>query len=468
MSRRGLTKKPGSGGSSGGVSTAQLANLIYGQALREQAQQSKGDGIGIGNKASFAITFDDSTYWLKQDMIAEMRSRKLPFTMGLIANPANDNNQGVTTADLQKWSWRWGMETWSHGYDHNTPNNVSDLEREVIQSKTTIEATHKLKCQGFIQVGATPSGAYNNLDKDKLLTNIKSDAGRIIYENHAHYSGYIGSITRRPPTGNYFGGSRYTVTAMPPGKTSAQHLADTLAQIDLCVKNGWQLALLIHPQQIDRTNAGSTNQMYWNHVVQILDALVAARDAGTAEILTLSGLHYVNKSSVRQNLATDNGIAFAGVSQATPGFWSVTDALYWGDKTFHAADPVWGTPSFEQSNLYDVTGNKSLVGRVNNLFAFAGETFEIRCRVRSTTAQQQRIKLQLTGTSGLFLDIQAGATNENLWGEFYAQPGEGSFLRVPFTLPFDTTFLTIALGRGNGGANSGNGLAWTDFQIVKI
>ncbi|SFF23313.1 hypothetical protein SAMN04487969_11987 [Paenibacillus algorifonticola] len=438
------------------------------QVLKEQATLSKGGAIGIGDKAAFAITFDDSTYFMKTNMLAEMRSRFFPWTMGLITNPSNDNNKTVTVAEFKTWAHRWGMEPWAHGYNHDTPWNRGDLTREIVLSKNTVESYWGLKCQGFIQVGATPSGEYKDLDKNKLISNFYSEAGRMIYENHAHYSAYIGPIVRRLPTGNYLGAARYTVTAMPPGKTSAQHRDDTLAQIALCIKYKLAMAFLIHPQQIDYTNVGSSNQMYYSDVVLILDALKAARDAETAEMLTLSGLLYADHSTVRVDLAKDNLITFAGVSPEAPGFWSLTNSSYWGDKIFHASSPTWGVPSFEQTNLYDVAGEKSLVGQINNLFAFAGESFELRCRVRSTTAQQQRIKLQLTGTSGLFLDIQAGATNTNLWGEFYAQPGQGSFLRVPFTLPIDTTFLKAALGRGNGAAGSGNGLEWGELSIVKI
>ena len=452
-----------------GVKALSRNGAAYAAVQRELARQSYGEVLGLNGKGAVAFTLDDSPVFLKSNALIEFTSRNMPFTLGMIADPANGNNTGVTSnqvtaaasiGDLQKWNWWYGMQLWSHSYTHTTPNSSADLQREIVQSKAQLD-THGLKVEGFIQPGVTPTGAYNNLDKTTDPVNFNSEAGRLIYENYPHYSGYIGGATRRLPTRPYYGATRFTLTTIPGGKTSAQQKDLAIAQIDLAIQNKWGVAFLIHPQWIDWANASTPTWMNLSDLQTIMDYVKTARDAGTLEVLTLAGLLYADPTTAtRVNLAKENGVLFSSVSQATPGFWSLTTV--WTDKTFNATG-TWGGPSFTQDNSQSNSGTNNLQGQINYLHQFAGETFEIRGKVRSTGAGSQKIKIQLTSDIGTFIDIQSSAAR----GEILATPA-GIDFRVPFTIPINQNFLKIALGRGNGSAGTGYGLEWSELDIVKI
>ncbi|SFE43902.1 Polysaccharide deacetylase [Paenibacillus algorifonticola] len=448
---------------------------IYGQSdalIRsrlEESNRAHGGVIGTNGKGAVALTFDDSPNFIKSNMLPELTSRNFPFSLGLIADPNNPNNSNITNGmdpnnpgDLQRWSWRYGMELWSHSMTHTTPNTEADLQVEIVDSKALIEQLYGLKVAGFIQPGVTPSGLYNNLDKDKEITNFFSPAGRMLRETYAHYSAYIGSILRRIPTGSLFGASRMTVSPLPVGQTSAQHRANVIAQINLCAALKYGLALLIHPQWIDYNNTSFSNYMNLSDLQLIYDAIKTNRDNEQLEVLTLSGLEFADPYTTRRaDLAAENGIGFAGISQGSPGFWSLTTV--WSDKTFPAVGH-WGTPSMLQDNSQSNSGTNALRGQLSNLFAFPGETFEFSCKVRSTGATAQSIRLILTAQNGAFISIQSGGS----WGAIMAPTGDGMTVRLPFTMPKDTTWLRVEIGRGQGAAGSGNGLEWADIKIKRI
>lgn len=448
------------GGGGGGITQDASA---YSAVIRQLANQAQGEVIGLDGKAAFSITFDDSPNFIKTNMLAEMKSRQFPFALGLIADPTNGNNSMITPTEVVQWCHRYGCQIWSHSMTHTTPNTVDDLKREIVDSKALIEQTYPgIKVAGFIQPGVNPTGLYNNLDKNDNPGNLNSEAGTLLYRTYAHYSGYIGSSMRQLPTGPYFGASRLTVSPVPPGKTSAQHRATVIDQINTAVKYKWGIALLVHPQWVDYENKNFSNYINLSDLLAIFDAIKAARDAGTAEVLSYTGLWYADPTATKRlDLAKLYAMGFEGVSQQNPGFWSATTV--WSDKTF-TANGYWGGPSFIQDNSQSNSGTNSLIGQASYLFNYPGELFEIRGKVRSTGSSAQKIKIQLSSQSGTFLDIQSGAQ----WGEIIAQPGDGTDIRIPFAIPTDTTWLRIALGRGNGAAGSGNGLEWSDLKIVKI
>ncbi|MEW9702809.1 hypothetical protein [Paenibacillus sp. SI8] len=434
---------------------------VYPRILREQMDISKGMKIGTNGKGAVAFRCDDSTDKLKNNLLAEFKSRGFPFSMSMISNLNNANNgtaPKLTWTDMQQLNQRYGCEYWSHGYDHITPMTIDQLTQEIIVSKQLIEA-NGIKCQGWAQVGA-PGGLYNNIDNSNDPANWYSDAGRLISENYALAEAYMGPEVRYLPTGRFLGGNHGTITPFPTG-TSAQWLVKMKSYVDQCVKYKQGVCFLIHPQMVDYANASNPNWINLSDLQALFDYVKAARDAGTLEVLTPSGLYYADPySTQRVDLMTANNGDFLGITTAAPGFWSKTSN--WSGKSFPQTGGNNNGAYFTMDNTLDSTSGM-IVGQIDGIQAYAGETFLYTALARSNGAGTQKIRvlLQTDGAVNI-LDVQGGSYID------ISVPNTWTRINLPFTIPPVKSFLKISIGRSGSAAGAGYGIDWQDVKIPKV
>ncbi|MEW9697957.1 polysaccharide deacetylase family protein [Paenibacillus sp. SI8] len=432
--------------------------------FQTQAELSKGGAIGTNGKGAVAFLFDDSTDKFNTNMLAELKSRNFPSGMSMITNIANANNNGVTWTILQQLNQRYGVELWAHGYNHITPSTSADLQQEIVTSKQTIEA-NGIKCQGWTQVGATPTGLYNNIDKNNDPANWNSEAGRLIAENYAHAVAYMNGAIRKLPVKG-FGFERQTVTPFATG-TSAQQLAKMKALVDLAVKYRYGICFLIHPQMVDYANASSPNWINLSDLQSLYDYVKTSVDASALEVLTPSGLNYADPTtSQRLDLLYNNDPKFTGLTTGAPGFWSkFIGASTWTGKSFPQTGGYSGGAYFSIDNQLS-SSDGMLAGQIDNIgsLGYAGETFRFEGYVRSNGAGTQKIRILLQTDGALnILDVQGGN-----YIDISAPTGTWAKVTLPFTIPPGKTFLKVGIGRSGSAAGAGYGVDWSDLSIVKI
>lgn len=291
----------------------------YNRALLEQSVKVRKSGLlNVGQKAVIALRFDDGQDAMYSTVYPLLRDRGLPFSIALISRWASRTWGANTTAAQIQEMVNNGGEIWSHGLDHDDYIGYQGLYDNIVVSKSEINAALNCRIKGFSLPGVTPiyddsrghNPPYYGLTKS---SDFYSPAGRLLLDHYEQAEAYDGNGLGYVGQGEFlFGRGHYTVTDGVTLAAAQSLLADVIAKKQT-------LRIMGHP-----ANLGQPGRMTVADFTAFLDSIVAARDAGTLEIVTPSSLNFVASSGRRLDLMHGQG-TLVGISAATPGVWNVID-----------------------------------------------------------------------------------------------------------------------------------------------
>ena len=290
----------------------------YNRAIRTQDCDARKRGLlGVGDKGVIAIRFDDWQDSFKTTVAPEMQLRGLPYSLALISRWRTDQpwGAGTTAADIKSWIDN-GAEVWSHGRDHKDYLGYEGLRANIVDSKAEIEAAINARVMGFSLPGVTPvytpdQRGGQSLPYDGLTepAHWYGPTARLIMDTYEQADAYSGGVYY--PVGSAsprYGRGHVTIS---DGVT----LTAALGWLDKVKREKSSLRVMCHAG-----NLGTPGCMTLAEFKTWLDAVVAAWNAGTIDIVSPSSLAYVTRDSNRFDLLYGQG-SFTGLTQAAPGIW---------------------------------------------------------------------------------------------------------------------------------------------------
>lgn len=289
-SRKPWTKwvEAGGGPQGGGSAAAGRADLL---------RASRGGRIGTGGKAVVSLRFDHNLGSFDEKIKPLLLERGLPATMPCFVdmmNPqpgySNDDSAaaGKSWTDLGQNFYR-GIEVFSHSYSHQDAATTEDLEREIAQSRSQLEANvPDMRVHGWAMPGI---GGTQYMGWWKAWvepeTRLAHPAGQLLGSTYGTYnvSGYgfneLGKAQSR-----YFG-------------IEEHQTADTAKSlIDQAIATTTGVTLMAHPNKV-----GTEGNISTAVLEEIFDYIVEKRDAGEIMVLTMGGQAVADPStSWRHNL----------------------------------------------------------------------------------------------------------------------------------------------------------------------
>lgn len=368
------------------------------ESRREQLIASRGGRIGTGGKGAVAFRFDHNVAPFQAKVLPLLEGRGLPASMAHFANEmtpdssyAGSNEKGKTWADVTAQFFK-GVEVWSHSYTHTDPADYDTLVKEIVQSRTDLEARiPEASVVGWMQPGLTGGkyGGYGDVFNAPEYHGT-TRAGRLIAST---YGADDRSGVTHTPLGQRNFGCLWIDTA-----NSALAVNNA---IDEAARTGIGVVIALHPSMVDASNGISTTTL-----TAILDHVAALRDAGEIEVLTVGGLTLVDPgSSWRQNLAP-------ALAQ-----WRGWDS----------GETRTGTPS---------SGTLSTSFSLGNHPYLAGHLREAQIKVSGTGEMKVRIK-DRTGVSALDISRTFAVNSERT-------------LHVPFGIARNNNGLSVELTCASG------------------
>ena len=344
----------------------------------------------------------------------------------LSAQPWADTSALVRERNLH------GIEVWSHGHDHNDPSphgltGTGGLVDQIVNSRPTIESWG-VKCQGWMQPGATQLGAATPYGTFFLsIDDLNSYAGLLIRQNYPISEMYLSNVYRSIPTGLYHGLDHVTISDGMTYEAAVNIL-------DMVVQRRLGLEVMVHAG-----NLGKPGNMTVAEMEQFLDHVVAYWDAGDLEVLTPSGLIFADRTDSRLDLVR-NGSFESGAGWTLPANVEVSSGGRNGGNCLHFG------PSVGTSASQTVTYLRSQ--------RYDGETFLFEGWTRSTGG---------TGTSRVYLDDPQNSARLNLYFEATGVGTEWTRVRHAFTIPPQSDQLRVRVG--HSGTTGGD---WDDVTILKV
>lgn len=412
--------------------------------LAQRARMAKGGGIGVGgSKGVIAIRYDDWHDSFNTNIYPLHLSRGLPAGFASISVLTEQPWAAVTTsATIKGWN-RNGIEIHSHGRDHKDPSphdllGTGGLADQIVTSKATIEAWG-VKCQGWMQPGATPltaatpyGTAFTTLDA------LDSYAAWLIRSTYPISESYVLGQVRTLPSGLLHGLDHITVS---DGMT----LAVAKTWVDMAVQRGVGVEMMCHAG-----NLGSGSNMTLAQYTELLDYITAAWDAGTIEVLTPSGLVFADRTNQRLDLIRNGGFETSTTGVIETDGWGLASTV----GTIETSGGRTGSRFLRQETTI---GNGVYCNQrpgVLQSLGLGGETFVFEGWARSTAGTSSRVLIQdYNDTTRLSLTLTKTI------------PAGGAWTRVrhAFTLAPETNTVSVGLGRTNG-----TQIDWDDVSVKKV
>lgn len=283
------------GGSSG--STTSSDGPVRKELLQQGVSARKGGVIGTGGKGVIALRFDDAPADFVTKILPLLKARNLPFTRVTTSDSIASTGEIVTDAkltEMQDYCIKSGGEVWNHGRDH------ADAAGETAIYDNLIGALDKLRLKmPRIPIDCfSPPGGAETFYGDWLMKDLESwatsYAGRLLMGHHAIVSGYFPNTYYRPLDGHLRDGQLHYSCDAYTAASSVTQLVDRARDWKVGVSLMW------HAHNLDASGKQSLAVF-----TECLDYIVAQRDAGNIEVLTLSGLGAADaNSSHRDDLLT--------------------------------------------------------------------------------------------------------------------------------------------------------------------
>ena len=290
------------GGNNQDEEVEQTAAISSSTGRADLLRASRGGRIGTGGKAVVSLRFDHNLGAFDSNILTRLRARQLPATMAFyydmispVPGYSNDDSAaaGKTWYGAQQNFYR-GVEVFSHSYSHQDADTLDKMRREIVESRTALEsAMPDVRVHGWAMPGIGGSqymGWWSAwVDPETRLSHA---AGQMLGATYGTYnvSGYGLNELGKAQT-RYFGVESHTTAAASKG------------HIDRAIATGTGLTLMWHPNQI-----GADGKMSLAVFDEILDYIVAKRDAGEIMVLTMGGQAVADPSTAwRHSLVPDVG-----------------------------------------------------------------------------------------------------------------------------------------------------------------
>ena len=272
---------------------------------------SRGGRIGTGGKAVVSLRFDHNMGAFDEYILELLRERQLPATMACyydmiepVPGYSNDDSAaaGKTWDDIQQNFYR-GVEVFSHSYSHQDASTVNAIKREVVESRAALEsAMPDVRVHGWAAPGVTGTQYMGWWDVwGDPDARVKHPAGQMLASTYGTYnvSGYGLNELGKKET-RYFGIESHTSASASKG------------HIDRAIATGTGVTLMVHPKQI-----GASGKMSLAVFTEVLDYIVAKRNAGEIMVLTMGGQAVTDPSTAWRHSLVPDVEGWSGSSSGT-------------------------------------------------------------------------------------------------------------------------------------------------------
>lgn len=308
----------------------------YGAGHQVNVQRERtalGGPIGTGGKAVAFIRIDHNNTKFQSIVLPMLRGtaaapRDLPASMCHFVNEftpdpgyTNDTSTGHSWADVQAAALLDGIEVFNHGWSHQEVTTQAEYEKEILDSRAELEAQMpKIRVKGFMVPGVNGNnwGNFSNnlANLDVFRT---TEPGRLIMHSHASCNG--GGSTLWPVgTGSTLGWASRQIDTDTVASTQINIIKSAQAQ-------GGMVGIMLHPNMVDNGAGFITSAV----LAEIFDYLVAERDAGRLEVLTVTGaLNADTERTTRNNLVRDPKMTNTAAYWVGTAGWSVAAGVATG------------------------------------------------------------------------------------------------------------------------------------------
>lgn len=251
------------------------------EVLQQKLRARKGGTIGTDGKAVVSLRFDDAAGDFATKILPLLEARQLPFsritTTDRVGNEAGGEND--SWSNIQSYCIRAGGEVWNHGKTHGNADNPAAVDAEITGALETLrQRLPKLVIDCWSPPGGQTSGWTGYMPVETIEQLTATYAGQQIMAHHAIGSGYFMDTWFPPLDGVLRDGEIYN-------SCDARDDTYTKGLVDKAVNMTAGVVLMWHSN-----NIGSGSNMTIAQFTAVLDYLVAKRDAGDIEVLTVSGM----------------------------------------------------------------------------------------------------------------------------------------------------------------------------------
>ena len=418
-----------------------VRDLVRMRADLEMVRRSRFGVVGTGGRIPISFRTDHQIDQFIAVYAPLFKARGLPVSVGLVTrsvgNPsAKYEPTTATWDDVKRKIQDFGGEIWSHSQTHSDPgtNDSTSVWDEVVGSRQDIEA-HRIGVMGWQQPGgpATYGPFFTPSDYD-------SHDGRLIRETYPLYESYLrGSILRTLPAQGCFGDDHVTLDQM----TVQQ--AKNWIESAIAARRGLQM--MFHPVFIEKPGymgrAGFT---------EVLDHVVALRDAGVVEVLSASGLAFADPTTDYRPSALSYGDFERVTTENRPPMWNLSPTNAWEIRTDggHTGSNYLHVPVGQWQRALALVDAEQL--------NMGGAPYECRAWVRRRDAAATTAEIRLKYWTKSGLDIREVIVESVLQVQ-----GNWQLMRFCFVPPLDITKLHVAFRRVSGGA-----IDFDDIEIIAV
>lgn len=260
-------------GTAAAPSDAQPAN-----AIRQTLMVNHYGPVDTGGRGAVAWRIDHGLANFKTKMLPIFRAAGIVPMITLNSRSwDNSENAGVTQSEVNTWVSNGWVEISNHGATHSNVTGDDEIKAYVADGLGELEQqlpAAKGKIFGFHIAGVGVQGAFGGFQGGDTPARWDTVMGRAILRNHAFGSGYVPGTNLRVLDGQIRQGLYHTGTDTAAVSTITGLIDQAIAQ-----RRGFQI--MSHPSNLDTAGYHSTAM-----IQQIVDHIVAKRDAGTLAVLS--------------------------------------------------------------------------------------------------------------------------------------------------------------------------------------
>jgi len=246
--------------------------------------------VNVGSAGALALVFDHGTTAFREWIWPELKKRNLVGTMALCPevhlDDKGDSRHRATNDEIKAWV-KDGLVIASHSGDHEGAKTTTDIYRQIVVSKQTLETKLDTRVDCWVQPGySTSDGDYKGFGTGQNATDYTNTmAGRLLQQTYPVITGYVGD--------DYL----YPMQELPVGvQRSLMEKKESVAEVRNYVQQAADQGLkhinFIHPYALfDSSDTYATKQDY----IDFLDLVAQLRDAGKLKVLTLPQLAIAGK-----------------------------------------------------------------------------------------------------------------------------------------------------------------------------
>lgn len=257
--------------------------------------------VKTGGLGAVALRFDHGLGNFDTKIRPLLEARGLPYSLALNSRDwGKAENGGVTAATVDGWVSGGLAEVWNHGAHHLDATDTKALEDTIVTGLAELRSQlPSAVIDGFAVPGVGGTN-YQGFDGGATLEDFyNTEAGRLILSHHAVSTGYLSGTTHRALDGTVRQGQLHYTIDTATG-TGVEY------QINLAAADRTGLQLMLHPSLVDTAGNITTAKL-----TEILDHIVAKRDAGELAVLSSYDLVVADATTPGSTVTADPDVAGA-------------------------------------------------------------------------------------------------------------------------------------------------------------